>query len=152
MQHSQCMSVQLSITAFTQYHSAILTNIKRRTHSTFKVDPGELAPDQSNPLSPLSLSLRDCLPLISFLHFLWTSASVSCNWKLFKSLLITSFQVFLSLPLDWMTSPHKPNIFLPNHPHPFLRHAYTIFTCFVTILPYAHIPSSSWNFLPQTKS
>jgi len=54
-----------------------------------------------HPLSPVLSSLWDCLPLISFLHFLWSGASDACKCKHFKSLSTTSFQV---LPLSRVPS------------------------------------------------
>ena len=49
---------------------------------------------------------------------------------------VVSVQLSAGLPQGRApsTACHKPNIFLPSHPHPFLKHAHTILNYFAMIL------------------
>jgi len=100
-----------------------------------QVNGGEPAPDQ------LKIHVTHCLhfphhyetvhhlPVFSIFYGLVHQMHANANTVHFKSLSTTSFQVFLGLPLCRV--PSTSNVFLPNHPHPFLKHAHAILACFV---------------------
>jgi len=71
-----------------------------------------LVENTHQPLSPLSLLLWDCLPLISFIHFYTLNI---------ESLLTTSFQVFLALPQRRVRSTSKAKHVLTKSPPSFLE-------------------------------
>ena len=65
------------------------------------------------------------------------SARDTRKCKLIKSLsTLVSVQLSAGLPQGRApsTACHKPNIFLPSHPHPFLKYAHTILNYFAMIL------------------